>query len=92
MSEYIEIQTESGDEPDTIIFTTNVRLSEGEPENYISVAALEEGSPLAQAFAIVPGIYELRLEGGEMVVRHDPDVPLHVIVADISAVIRDFFL
>jgi hypothetical protein len=92
MSEYVDIQADSGDEPDTIIFTTNVLLAEGEPERYDSVSALEEGSPLAQALAVVPGLHQVRLDAREMVVAHDPDVPQHVIVADISAVIRDFFL
>lgn len=92
MSEYIEIQADSGDEPDTIVFTTNVQLSEDEAEQYESIAELEEGSPLAQALAFVPGIRQVTLEGREMTVWHDPAVPLHVIVADVSAVIRDFFL
>jgi hypothetical protein len=92
MSEYVEIETETGDEPGSIIVTTNVRLSEGQVERYDSVAALEVGSPLAQALAYVPGIRRLHLGEYEIVVWHDPAMPTHVIVADISAAIRDFFL
>ncbi|MDT8307615.1 MAG: NifU N-terminal domain-containing protein [Anaerolineae bacterium] len=92
MSEYVEIHTESGDEPDTLLIETNVQLAVDEAEQYNSVEGLEEGSPLAQALAFVPGIRQVTLEGRTMTVRHDPAVPLHVIVADISAVIRDFFL
>lgn len=92
MSEYIDIQTDSGDEPHTLIFMTNVLLAEGEPERYDSVTALEEGSPLAQALAVVPGLHQVRLDSREMVVTYHPDVPQHIIVADVSAVIRDFFL
>lgn len=92
MSEYIEIVTESGDEPGVLLFSTNVRLSEGAVEQYDSLAALEEGSPLAQALAHVPGVRRLRLQGNEMTVWVDPDTPQHVVMADISAAIRDFFL
>ncbi len=92
MSEYIEIEAESGDEPGAILITTSVLLNEGAAERYDSAAALEEGSPLAQALAFVPGLDRVHLHGREMAIRHDPAVPTHVIVADISAVIRDFFL
>jgi hypothetical protein len=92
MSEYIEIEAESGDEPDSLLFSTNVRLSEGAAEHYDSPAALEEGSPLAQALAAIPGIRRLNLEGSELVVWCDPDAPQHAIIADISAAMRDFFL
>ena len=92
MSEYIEIRAETGEEPGMLIFTTNVCLSEGAAERYESPAALEEGSPLAQALAYVPGIHRLQIQEYEMTVWHDPDVAQHVVIADLSAVIRDFFL
>lgn len=92
MSEYIEIEAESGEEPGVLLFSSNVRLSEGPAEQYDSPAALEEGSPLAQALAYVPGIRRLRLQGDEMIVWCDPGVPQHVVIADISAAVRDFFL
>lgn len=92
MSEYIDIQTESGDEPGAILFTTNMQLAADKVEHYDSGTELEEGSPLAQALAFVPGIRQVTLEDREMTVWHHPEVPLHAIIADISAVIRDFFL
>jgi hypothetical protein len=92
MSEYIEIMAESGDEPGTLQLSTNVRLTEGTAEQYDSPAALEEGSALAQALACVPGVRRLHLQGSEMAVWYDPEAPPHVIVADLSAAIRDFFL
>lgn len=92
MSEYIEIEAESGDEPGAIVITTNVLLAEGGVERYDSLAALDEGSPLAQALAFVPGLYRVHIHEREMVVWYEPAVPAHVIVADISAAIRDFFL
>jgi hypothetical protein len=92
MSEYIEITAESGEEPGMLHFSTNVRLSEGPAERYDWRADLEEGSPLAQALAHIPGIRRLHLQGGEMVVWHEPELPQHVLIADISAAVRDFFL
>jgi|GEM_PF-6241252 len=92
MSEYIEIRTESGEEPGMLILTTNVRLSEGTAERYESPEALEEGSPLAQALAWVPGIRRLQLREHELTVWYDPGVAQHVVIADLSAAIRDFFL
>lgn len=92
MSEYIEIEYESGDEPDTMYISTNVSLAEAGPEQYDSLAAMEEGSPVAQAIAYVEGIRELHLEGNELTVTREPEMPWHIIVAEISAAIKDFFL
>lgn len=74
--------------------TTNVRLSSpSQPsETYTSAEEMEEGSPLAQTLAYVEGIRELHISGQTMIVTRDPDVDWHVIIADISAAVRDFFL
>lgn len=92
MSEYIEIEHEPGDDPDIMYIYTNVSLTENAPEQYDSVAAMEEGSPVAQAIAYVEGIRRLHLEGNELTVTREPEVPWHIIVAEISAAIKDFFL
>lgn len=92
MSEYIEIEHEPGDDPDTMYIYTNVSLAEGGPELYDSVVAMEEGSPVAQAIAYVQGIRRLQLEGKELTVTREPEMPWHIIVAEISAAIKDFFL
>lgn len=92
MSEYMEIEAEMSDDPAVIYFHTNLALSEEGVEEYGSIEEMEEGSPVAQALAYVEGIRHLRLEGREMTVTRDLDVPRHIIVAEVSAAIKDFFL
>jgi len=92
MSEYIEIETELSEEPTVIHFRTNLALAEEGVEEYDSVVAMEEGSPVAQALAYVEGIRRLRLEGREMTITRDLDAPRHIIVAEVSAALKDFFL
>ena len=92
MSEYIEIETELSDDPAVIYFYTNLALAEEGAEAYESAEAMAEGSPVAQALAYVDGIRHLRLDGREMTVTRDLDTPQHIIVAEISAALKDFFL
>ncbi len=92
MSEYIEIETELSDDGEEMYISTNLTLAEDEAEVYESAAAMEEGSPVAQALAMIEGIARLRLEGGDMVITRDRDAPWHAMVADISAALKDFFL
>lgn len=92
MSEYIEIEHELGDDPDIMYIYTNVSLTEGGPEQYESAAAMEEGSPVAQAIAYVEGIRTLHMAGNKLTITREPAMPWHIIVAEISAAIKDFFL
>ena len=92
MSEYIEIETELSGDDSTLTVYTNLRLNDGEAEQYHSHEELEEGSPVAQALAVIEGIRFLQIEGSHMTVRCDPDTPWHLITSDISAVLKDFFL
>lgn len=92
MSEYIEIETEPSADPDQLRIVTNLTLAEAEVEEYDGPQAMEEGSALAQSLSFVEGIRHLRIEDRELVVSRDPAVPWHLIVSDISAAIRDFFL
>ena len=93
MSEYIEVETDISDDLTVLYVTTNVALTpEGEAEIYESVSAMEEGSPVAQSLSFIEGVRYLRLEGSEMTIRRDSDVPWHLIIAELSAAIKDFFL
>jgi len=92
MSEYIEIETELSDDDSSLTVYTNLRLNEGEVEQYHSQEELEEGSPVAQALTVIEGIRFLQINGSDMIVRRDPDTPWHLITSDISAVLKDFFL
>ena len=92
MSEYIDIETELSDDDSTLIVYTNLRLNDGEAEEYLSNEELEEGSPVAQALAVIEGICYLKIVGSDLTVQRDPDTPWHVIISDISAALKDFFL
>jgi hypothetical protein len=92
MSEYIEIETESSDDERVMYVYTNLRLSEEESESYESVELMEEGSPFAQALSLVEGIVQLQIKGSELVITRDLEVPWHALMADVSAIIKDFFL
>lgn len=92
MSEYIEIESELSDDGQRIFIYTNLRLAEGEPEEYDSPEALEEGSALAQALAPIEGIANLRIEESDMAIGREPDVEWTIVVEDVSAALKDFFL
>ena len=92
MSEYIEIETEMSDDGTQMFFYTNLRLAEGAGETYHSSSALEVGSPVAQALAVVAGIVRVEIDGRDLIVTRDHEVDWHVIVADVSAALKDFFL
>ena len=92
MSEYIEIETEPSDDQELMYFYTNLRLTDQTEEAYDSIGAMEEGSALANALAVVEGIETLKIEAGDLIVSKDVDAEWHAIVLDITAVIKDFFL
>ncbi len=92
MSEYIEIETETSDDGRRLIVYTNLRLAEGDIEDYNTREKLEEGSPVAQALAMIDGIAHLRIEDSDLIITREPDVEWYTIVEDISAALKDFFL
>ena len=92
MSEYIEIEAEDNDDGKRIIVHTNLRLAEGDVEYYDSRESLEEGSPIAQALAMIDGIVHLRIEDSDLFIIREPDIEWHIIVEDISTALKDFFL
>ncbi|MCA9934770.1 MAG: NifU N-terminal domain-containing protein [Ardenticatenaceae bacterium] len=92
MSEYIEIETELSDDGQRMTFYTNLTLSDQGHEAYASPDEMEEGSPLAHALAVIPGIAHLTLDDSDLIIRKDPDADWYAIIADISAAIKDFFL
>jgi hypothetical protein len=92
MSEYIEIEVETNDDGTEIHFLTNLPLTEAGAEVYESAAALEEGTPVAQALATVSGIAHLRMSGHDLFITPQPDADWHAIIADVTAALKDFFL
>ncbi len=92
MSEYIEIEAEVGDDG-LIVFETNLPLAAvGQDERYASAAALDEGSPVAQALSVIPGIAALTISGGQMILTAAAEADWHVLVADVTAALKEFFL
>jgi hypothetical protein len=92
MSEYIEIETEESDDGRKIFVYTNLLLADGDIEDYDSRDSLEEGSPVAQALAIIDGIAHLRIDSSDLIITREPGTEWYVIVEDVSAVLKDFFL
>ncbi len=92
MSEYIDIETELGDDG-VILFHTNLKLTAaGWEEFYASVDELEEGSPVAQALIVVAGIDTVAMSEGEMTITTLLDADWHAVIADVTAALKDFFL
>ncbi len=92
MSEYIEIDSELSEDGQRMHVYTNLTLTKGEQETYTSLAEMEEGSPLAQALAVIPGIAQLTLNGRDILISKEEDADWYAIIADLSAAIKDFFL
>ena len=92
MSEYIEIETELSDDGRILTVYTNLRLNDGAAEQYQSLEEAEEGSPVAQALAVIEGISYLQIKGSDLIVQSDSDAAWHIIISDISAALKDFFL
>jgi hypothetical protein len=94
----MEIETELSDgeaeaaSSRTLQITTNLQLAEGEAELYETAAAMEEGSPVAQALAMVEGIATLVIDGRTLTLTRQPDADWHIIVADVTAALKEFFL
>lgn len=92
MSEYIEIESETSDDGEKIFVYTNLSLADGGFEEYNSREALEEGSPVAQTLAMIDGIAHLRIEDSDLIITRETDVEWYLIVEDVSAALKDFFL
>lgn len=92
MSEYIELNADLSGDPLVGVIETNLTLATDGDEVYASAEALLEGSPVAHALANIPGIVRLVIERHALVITRDPDVEWYVIVEDVSAALKDFFL
>lgn len=92
MSEYITINTEATDDEDILIVQTNQRLTLEDEEVYLDAAHGEEGSPLAQTLFAIDGLQALTIEDQHLVIRRDPTVEWYVLIDEISAALKDFFL
>ena len=93
MSEYFKIETEPTDNPDVIEMITSETLTDLDEEIYANPAEGETGSPIAQTlFYGVEGIRALTIIDDTLIVTRDPQVPWEMLVDEVRAVLRDFFL
>lgn len=92
MSEYMEIESEMTDDPAVMHIHTNLPLAVDEVEHYLSLEEMEEGSAVAQALSFIDGIEHLKIEAQKLTITRRPEVPWHIIVAEVTAVLKDFFL
>ena len=95
MSEYMEFEVAlDEDDPATIYLTTNLQLTaEGQTEEYDTPEAMLIGTAVAQALgAAVPGLRQLTITPHTLTLVRDWDTAEHALVADVSAVLKDFFL
>ena len=92
MSEYIEVQAETTDDPAIMLLRTNLHLAEEKPEEYLTTPDMEEGSALAQVMAPIEGVIRLRIEENNLIIWRDPAVPWHLIVSEATVALKEFFL
>lgn len=92
MSEYIKIEAEYSDDGTVMLIVTNLNLSEEGVEDYHSYEEMEEGSPIALALSAVAGIAHIRIEDNKLTISRERHVPWYTIEADVSAILKDFFL
>ncbi len=93
MSEYVTVEAEPGDAPDTMELYINQRLTEAEAEVYRDPGEGNHGSPIAQMlFAAVDGIAALTIESDRLIVQRERDQPWEAIIDEIRDALRDWFL
>lgn len=92
MTEYITIDMEPTDEPNTILIQTNLTLAPEGIEVYPDRNNGEEGSPLAQAIFNISDIIALTIEGRTLVIEHTDQIEIFQLVDEIQAILVDFFL
>jgi len=92
MSEYVTVETEFGDDPDSADLYINQRLAEGE-EHYASPAAGEVGSPIAQMlFGAVDGLAALTIQEDCLTIVREADYPWEALIDEVRDALRDWFL
>lgn len=92
MSEYISIDAEPGDLPNSIVIRTNLNLAPDGVEVYPNIEQGEEGSPLAQTLFGIEGILALTLDGDTMFIQHVEDMELFMLMDEVDTALKDFFL
>ncbi|MCY3574217.1 MAG: NifU N-terminal domain-containing protein [Chloroflexi bacterium] len=93
MSEYVTVDVEPGEQPDSAELFVNQLLATDGEEVYADREAGELGSPLAQMlFAAVDGIEQLTIQADCLIIRRAPDQPWEVIIDEVRDALRDWYL
>ncbi|GAB4575118.1 MAG: hypothetical protein Kow0077_25070 [Anaerolineae bacterium] len=92
MSEYITLDVEDTEDPQTVVIKTNLLLAPDGPEHYDDRVSGEHGSPLAQTIFAIAGVQALTLEENDMIITFSPETELFVLVDELDAALKDFFL
>jgi hypothetical protein len=94
MSEYIRVDVEALDDPNSMKLITNLNLTPGGPESYANRDEGDEGSPLAQTLFAINGLAALDMDSGIMILQRDPsaDIEWPALIDEITTALKDFFL
>jgi Scaffold protein Nfu/NifU N terminal len=95
MSEYISIEVEYGDDPNTVYLHTNLNYgADGEAveEDYPNPASGQTGTPIAQFLFEIAGLEALKITGSTLVVQRAPDTEWHTLIDELTTALKQFFL
>jgi len=93
MSEYVTIELEFDDAPDTVDIYINQRLTSEPIEIYDSPSEGELGSPIAQMlFTAVEGIKSLKIREDSLSIERMPDSPWEALIDEVRDALRDWYL
>jgi hypothetical protein len=92
MSEYITVEPETTDDPNCMRLVTNLNLTPNGSESYPNRQEGDLGSPLAQTLFSIEALAALDIEDGTLTAWRDPDAEWTMLIEDISAALKDFFL
>ncbi|MCY3780609.1 MAG: NifU N-terminal domain-containing protein [Chloroflexi bacterium] len=93
MSEYVTVEVEFGDDPDSADLFINQTLTEEDLEHYDSPAAGDLGSPIAQMlFAAADGIQKLTISRDCLTITRQADYPWEALIAEVRVALRDWYL
>ena len=93
MSEYVTVDVEFADNPDVADLFVNQPLTDQVEEVYVSPAAGDLGSPLAQMlFAAVDGIQQLTILRDCLTITRASDHAWETIIDEVRDALRDWYL
>ena len=93
MSEYVTVEIEFSDDPETADLFINQLLTEADGEHYDCPAEGDLGSPIAQMlFAAADGIQKLTISRDCLTITRQADYPWETLIAEVRLALRDWYL